>query len=136
MTGVFNWNVKQLFVYISASYPSESNSFNEVVIWDRVINRTADARLLLAGVYNKYPLVDQRAELKGAPVTLSLSWDVMPITGLLKKTSVVASRVRMPTQYCTEAACTVEAMPATDKGGVGRGAAAARGAQQGAGAEL
>lgn len=114
LSGVFNWNVKQLFVYISATYKTATNEFNEVVIWDRVVNRTGDAHLRLVNAYNKYPLVDQRAELRGTPVVLSLSWDAMPITGILKKTKRDVSRIRMPAEYCTEVGCTVEPLPLDD----------------------
>ena len=80
---VFNWNVKQLFVFVTAQYRTPTNGFNEVVIWDRVVNQTADARLRLNGAFNKYPIIDQHTELRNAAITLALNWDVMPITGLL-----------------------------------------------------
>ena len=40
MTSLFNWNTKQVFVYIVASYPSSSPSTipsSELVIWDAII---------------------------------------------------------------------------------------------------
>jgi hypothetical protein len=102
LTGVFNWNVKQLFVYISATYATKSNSFNEVVIWDKVISSAEDAKLLMTEQYNKYPLVDQKADLRDTPITLSLFWDVMPITGILKRSSRRMTRVRLPAIYCRD----------------------------------
>jgi len=105
---VFNWNVKQLFVYVTAQYRTPTNGFNEIVIWDRVVNRTADARIRLVDAFNKYPVIDQRTELRGTPITLALNWDVMPITGLLYKQRRGASTVRMPPAYCTEAECKPE----------------------------
>ena len=108
LTRVFNWNVKQLFVFVTARFRTRSNGFNEVVIWDRVVNRTADARLKLADAFNKYPIIDQGTELRGAAITLSLSWDVMPITGLLYHHQRALSTVRMPAAYCTETECRPE----------------------------
>ena len=40
LTSLFNWNTKQVFVYITASYPSSSPSTippSELVIWDAII---------------------------------------------------------------------------------------------------
>lgn len=111
LRGVFNWNVKQLFVFVTARYATKTNPFNEVVIWDRVVNRTADARLRLTDVFNEHPILDQGTELRGTPITLSLNWDVMPITGFLYKVAVPTTTVRMPPMYCTEAECRPEAGP-------------------------
>jgi signal peptidase complex subunit 3 len=115
LTGVFNWNVKQLFVYVSATYAAPGAAFNEVVIWDAVVQNASAARLRLENVYNKYPLIDRRTDLRGAPVTLALSWDVMPITGVLKRAGVKKAQVRMPAAYCADAACAVEELPWVDE---------------------
>ncbi|KAK3717464.1 Signal peptidase complex subunit [Vermiconidia calcicola] len=39
LTSLFNWNTKQIFMYITASYPSTSPSIppSEAVIWDAII---------------------------------------------------------------------------------------------------
>ena len=41
-TSLFNWNTKQLFVWITATYPSSNTSiyapYSEAVIWDQIIN--------------------------------------------------------------------------------------------------
>ena len=102
LTSVFNWNVKQLFVYVSASYATRNNGTNEVVVWDRVVNNTADAALHVENEFNKYPLVDKRQDLRGANVTLSLSWDIMPITGLLRKHSLPFALLQLPDAYCLD----------------------------------
>ncbi len=109
LRGVFNWNVKQLFVYVTARYATGANKFNEVVIWDRVVNRTEEGALSASGVFNEYPIIDQATGLRGTPITLALNWDVMPITGWLYKVAAPTSTVRMPPQYCTESECHPEA---------------------------
>lgn len=114
LRGVFNWNVKQLFIYITAKYQTNTNEFNEVVIWDRIVNKTEDAEIVLSNAFNEYPIIDQRTELRGAPITLALNWDVMPITGLLYKVALSTSTVRMPTQYCTEQECKPEPLQLKD----------------------
>ena len=89
-------------MYISATYATKSNSFNEVVIWDKVITSSDAAKLVLTEQYNKYPLVDQKSDLRDTPITLSLFWDVMPITGILKRSSRRMTRVRLPSTYCRD----------------------------------
>ncbi|GLE00293.1 hypothetical protein PINS_up009020 [Pythium insidiosum] len=85
LSSVFNWNVKQLFVYVVASFQTPSNEQNEVVIWDRII-QTKDAAATQLTVENEgveYFLADQHDELRGANVTLRLEWDIMPVCGRL-----------------------------------------------------
>ena len=41
---MWNWNVQQLFVFVSAEWDTESGS-NRVIVWDRVIQQEKDAHL-------------------------------------------------------------------------------------------
>jgi hypothetical protein len=102
LSSVFNWNVKQLFVYVSATYPTQRNGTNEVVVWDRVVNSSAAAVLKYTNEFNKYPLVDRKQELRNTQITLSLSWDIMPITGLLKRHSRPFALLQLPRAYCLD----------------------------------
>jgi hypothetical protein len=70
LTPLFNWNTKQLFIYFVAEYqtadyvrepcpgPTQLTArvqpVNQVVIWDRIVKRKADARINLSGAKNKY----------------------------------------------------------------------------------
>jgi len=72
------------------------------------VNRSADAHLKLFDAFNKYPVIDQKTNLRNTPVTLALNWDVMPIAGPLYKRQKAISTVRMPPVYCTEAECQPE----------------------------
>eukprot|EP00750_Incisomonas_marina_P006449 INCI14558.1.p1 GENE.INCI14558.1~~INCI14558.1.p1 ORF type:complete len:180 (+),score=35.05 INCI14558.1:168-707(+) len=83
LSSVFNWNVKQLFVMVTAEYATKSNPFNQVVIWDQIVETPEDAVIRFYNKRNKYLLIDQYDELRGATVTLTLSWDIMPNTGWL-----------------------------------------------------
>ncbi len=118
LRSAFNWNVKQLFVYVSASYDTTSvgGGPSDVVIWDTIIANASVAQVRLDNVFNKYPLVARRADLKGAAVTLSISWDIMPTTGLLTRETMRMSRVRLPTSYCTEDACQITHLVLKDAG--------------------
>ena len=44
LRSVFNWNVKQLFVYITAEYETEANVLNQVVVWDTIVNDVSQVR--------------------------------------------------------------------------------------------
>ena len=45
LSPAFNWNVKQLFVFVVAEYRSKTNPLNQVVIWDKIIEHPKDAKL-------------------------------------------------------------------------------------------
>ncbi|KAG1685355.1 hypothetical protein DVH05_008459 [Phytophthora capsici] len=101
LSTVFNWNVKQLFVYVVAEFESTSNARNQVVIWDKIVQTKEAASLLQfqdEGV--KYFLADQHDELRGANVTLSLEWDIMPVCGrLFVHSGDTKSSFELPNKY-------------------------------------
>jgi signal peptidase complex subunit 3 len=99
LTSVFNWNTKQLFVYIVAEYETESNKLNQVVVWDKIVQDKADAHLTLRDQYVKYPLIDMHDELRGTDVELKLMWDPMPISGMLSMAGKGRHRFGMPEDY-------------------------------------
>ena len=53
MRSVFNWNVKQLFVYVTAEYETEANTLNQVVVWDQIISHPSQAWIRSSSVANK-----------------------------------------------------------------------------------
>nr|VWP02495.1 D-xylose-proton symporter [Ganoderma boninense] len=53
LTPLFNWNTKQLFLYVAAEYENKQGTKNDVVIWDRIVRRKEDAQISVAG-RNKY----------------------------------------------------------------------------------
>lgn len=84
MKGIFNWNVKQLFLYLTAEYTTKNNKFNQVVIWDKIILRGDSAVLHYHGMNTKYYFFDDGLGLKGNKnVSLYLSWNVIPNAGIL-----------------------------------------------------
>ena len=85
LRSVFNWNVKQIFVFVVAEYRSTSNvsiaSFhqqrffylflpyvlqvlNQVVIWDAIVRTKKDAYLKFTDRNVEYFLADQYDELR------------------------------------------------------------------------
>ena len=37
LTPLFNWNVKALYLYLTAEYITKENSLNEMVLWDKIV---------------------------------------------------------------------------------------------------
>ena len=83
LRSVYNWNVKQLFVYVTAEYETEANVLNQVVVWDTIVNDVSQAWIRSDAVVNKYSLTDQGYGLRYNNVTLVLNWNTVPSTGLL-----------------------------------------------------
>jgi len=105
MNPAFHWNVKQLFVYIVASYETPSKAINDVVIWDKIIENidtVENKHIKQENVFVKYALVDQGNELRGKDVTLKLMWDHMPITGFVymdQQVKDTTSSFPLPAEY-------------------------------------
>jgi len=83
LTPLFNWNTKQLFLYLEAEYESAQGAKNNVVIWDRIVRRKEDAHINVAS-RNKYAFRELSATFKKVPSAYySLKYNVMPYVGAL-----------------------------------------------------
>ncbi|EDO44408.1 predicted protein [Nematostella vectensis] len=81
---LFNWNTKQLFIYVTAEYETQTNKFNQVVVWDKIILRSDNSQLNYQGMNTKYYFFDDGSGLKGnRNISLHLSWNVIPTAGIL-----------------------------------------------------
>jgi signal peptidase complex subunit 3 len=103
MRPAFHWNIKQLFVYVVASYSTPSKEINQIVVWDKIME-AIDVKKIIEeeNVFVKYALVDQGDELRNKDVTLQLMWDHMPITGLLfngRQSIDSTSTFSLPSEY-------------------------------------
>jgi len=83
LTDLFNWNVKELFVYLAAEYRTKDNQVNQVVLWDKIIQRGQPGVVSAKNVHSKYYFWDDGRGLRETPVRLSLNWNVIPNAGLL-----------------------------------------------------
>lgn len=83
LTDVFNWNCKQLFLYLIAEYETPENKVNQVVLWDKIIKRGENAVLNLKKQSTKYYFFDDGSNLRGNEVKLSLHWNVIPNSGYM-----------------------------------------------------
>ncbi|XP_046718932.1 signal peptidase complex subunit 3 [Silurus meridionalis] len=81
---IFDWNVKLLFLYLSAEYSTKSNALNQVVLWDKIVRRGEKDKLELKDMKSKYFFFDDGNGLRANKnVTLTLSWNVVPNAGIL-----------------------------------------------------
>ena len=58
LTPLFNWNVKQLFLYLTAEYKTRNNALNQVVLWDKIVLKDGNYKLDYKGAKTKYYLWD------------------------------------------------------------------------------
>ncbi|KAF9011112.1 signal peptidase 22kDa subunit [Cyathus striatus] len=83
LTPLFNWNTKQLFLYLQAEYPNPKGGSNEVVIWDRIVRRKEDANIQVVAK-NKYMFREISHKFKNIPPAYySLKYNIMPYVGVL-----------------------------------------------------
>ncbi|KAI0338251.1 signal peptidase subunit [Trametopsis cervina] len=83
LTPLFNWNTKQLFLYLQAEYTNAQGVKNEVVIWDKIIRSKDEANLALTG-RNKYLFRNLGSSFRNVqPAHFSLKYNIMPYVGLL-----------------------------------------------------
>nr|XP_032512286.1 signal peptidase complex subunit 3 [Danaus plexippus plexippus] len=101
LSNLFNWNVKQLFLYLTAEYITPNNELNQVVLWDKIILRGENALLDFKNMNTKYYFWDDGNGLKGHNnVTLTLSWNIIPNAGLLPNIQAVGLHsFKFPTEY-------------------------------------
>ncbi|KAK7012699.1 signal peptidase subunit 3 [Favolaschia claudopus] len=81
LSSLFNWNTKQLFLYVDAEYTNARGVKNAVVIWDRIVRRKADAKIHYAGK-QKYHFKDTNT-FRDAQAIYTLRYNVMPHVGAL-----------------------------------------------------
>ncbi|XP_063970655.1 signal peptidase complex subunit 3-like [Lytechinus pictus] len=100
---LFNWNTKQLFIYLTAEYETNQNKLNQVVIWDKIIKRTSNANINFNRIQPKYPFFDDGHGLKNNQnITLTLSWNIIPNAGLLPRVYGNGKDVfAFPSEYTT-----------------------------------
>mmetsp|Transcript_25479 Transcript_25479/g.61367 ORF Transcript_25479/g.61367 Transcript_25479/m.61367 type:complete len:182 (-) Transcript_25479:123-668(-) len=105
LTSLWNWNVKQLFVWVQAEYRTKTYKKNQVILWDTIIEDPSEAHLLLKDEKLKYELTSFEKELRNREINLTIAWDIMPVVGVLKKSgrkdggSGNFHQIKMPDKY-------------------------------------
>lgn len=84
LTSLFNWNTKQVFVYLTAEYDGKKpDSSNKVTYWDKIIRSKEEAEFHLKNQRAKYSVWDVERSFRGRNATLKLEWNVQPWVGAL-----------------------------------------------------
>lgn len=84
VSSLFNWNTKQVFLYLTAEYPGKSSgSLNKVTYWDKIITSKEDAIVHLKNKRAKYSVWDVERSFRGRNATLRLEWNIQPWVGPL-----------------------------------------------------
>lgn len=83
---LFNWNVKVVFLYLTADYSTDDSITNTAVLWDKIIMSGEKMKLDLKNIKTKYYFRDTTTRgglLGNQNITLTLHWNVMPNMGHL-----------------------------------------------------
>ncbi|KAJ3055668.1 hypothetical protein HK097_009786 [Rhizophlyctis rosea] len=64
LTRLFNWNTKQLFIYVVAEYTTPKHDKNQIVIWDDIIQTKEDAQIQFRKKEPEYVASDLSGKLK------------------------------------------------------------------------
>lgn len=93
LTPLFTWNTKQVFVYVTATYPGKSpDSSNVVTVWDRILTNRNQAQLQLKGQKGKYGVWDVEHGFRNRNATLELNWNIQPWVGPMVNGKLVGGK--------------------------------------------
>ena len=106
LTTEYNWNVKQIYLFVVATYETKKNQKNEVVVYDNILKDFKDLKFKISKSKVKYALRDEfQGTLSDVEITLSVRYQVMPIFGLLRiKELPDKTKFRVPQEYNKDAA--------------------------------
>lgn len=80
---LFHWNTKQVFAYLTASYPGRKYEFNDAIIWDIIIPSKEKSKLKLRNQRAKYVINDVTNKFREQNATLTFGWNIQPHVGAL-----------------------------------------------------
>ncbi|KAH3667805.1 hypothetical protein WICMUC_005205 [Wickerhamomyces mucosus] len=84
LTPLWNWNTKQVFIYLTVEYPGKKpESSNKVVYWDKIITDKNGANLTLSNELSKYSVWDVEESFRNREATVKLEWNIQPYVGPL-----------------------------------------------------
>lgn len=80
---LFHWNTKQVFAYLTASYPGKKYELNDAIVWDIIIPSKDKSKLKLRNQRGKYVINDITHKFGEQNATLTFGWNVQPHVGAL-----------------------------------------------------
>ncbi|KAI9299149.1 signal peptidase 22 kDa subunit [Neoconidiobolus thromboides FSU 785] len=81
-SSLFNWNTKQIFVYVVVDYGNKNFTENKVVVWDRIIRNKKKSEVKVRGQKFKYALTDIGPFMTDNSITATIHWEVVPWIGM------------------------------------------------------
>lgn len=99
MRKAFNWNLKQLFVYVMVTYKTPIHSRNEVIIQDYIITNKNNAQKSYKNFITKYSLKDYSNGLKNNTIQLQVYYKYMPYVGFSRTYTGDKVSYRLPPEY-------------------------------------
>ncbi|ONH68431.1 Microsomal signal peptidase subunit 3 [Cyberlindnera fabianii] len=94
LTPLFNWNTKQIFVYLTAEYPGKSDTAsNKVTYWDKIITSPKRANISLTNERSAYSVWDIEETFRNREAIVKLEWSVQPYVGLLTHGSTAGETI-------------------------------------------
>lgn len=99
LTGVYNWNVKLIYVFLEVEY--HSPEFNQAIFWDKIIWRDQHAQVKLAYSREKakYSVRTKSHDLIGNQGQVKLQIDVVPLYGKTYRLSSEPYPIEFPKVY-------------------------------------
>lgn len=99
---MWSWNINHMYIYVVAEYASKTHTRNEVVVWDSILSRRADALVHRKGQYNKYSLKDHGYGLRGVDVALKFKYNILPYMGPLFYGESGDTTFGIPSEYTSK----------------------------------
>lgn len=96
----FDWNTKQVFVYVIAEYSTPEHSINQATLFDQIIRSGSEDKTIKASNAAEYPLqhITSRGLAENSNVTLKLKYHVMCHSGVTHTKEVPSATItfKMP----------------------------------------
>jgi len=101
LSSLFHWSTKQVFLWVVAEYETEKFQVNQIVLWDKIVERGKGFIISTRNAQPKYHLVDVESLLRNRSVSFSLHWDIQPYVGFNQLGRVEGSivTVQTPEEY-------------------------------------
>ncbi|GAB65620.1 signal peptidase, partial [Plasmodium cynomolgi strain B] len=99
MSKAFNWNLKQLFLYVLVTYETPEKVKNEVIIQDYIITNKNVAKKSYKNFLTKYSLKDYNNGLRNNNINLQICYKYMPIVGLSRSYEGAKISYKLPGEY-------------------------------------
>ncbi|PVU97179.1 hypothetical protein BB559_002127 [Furculomyces boomerangus] len=97
LSKLFNWNTKQLFIYLMVEYDNTKNVDNKVIIWDRIIKRNGRKKFNLKKTLNKYLFRDFSLSLRDVKdANLTFVVERIPVMGFFTSRAEYSTKLDFP----------------------------------------